>query len=567
MLVILLICIQGGCSRHRFVEVNARSITEANSSLSTFSEHIKTITALKDQRLADNCQKWLDAATLTLEIAYLQVYCGAQLLMQPLPTPQRNRMIKQLNTAFLPLVRQALADANTGLAFKLQLDKSLLLEAFTHFTLVEDITPIDPFTKKIEAHALGISLIGYRENTLKGEDVWYPHEGIYRAITAIPSIEQTDASNIPTLTVTLMPAANNTFWQHNQQIGLVAALGMPYLLLAEHAEIDKFELPGLLNADAAEHKLGIYAVEPLDENKTPILMIHGLHSNPLIWRRLTWAIQSDPLLSKEYQVWHAFYPSGPPPFYNAMLLRRELQSLLQTINAPASRKVNNSLWLIGHSMGGIISRTFVVDSGNTLWDNTFTLPFEELSLPDQQKQIFKEIFFLSPLAQATGAIFIETPHRGSETSEGIIGQLASAVIKIPAKMKQVFSSVWDNKLATYLTPQMAPYMTRTGPNSVRVLSPRHPLLKALSHMPPSVSSYSVIGSTNLTACGTPESCETISDGVVTYSSAHLETARQEIIVRSSHNAYQSPEAIKFVVNILTEAATAASSVHENSPHP
>nr|WP_306288376.1 hypothetical protein [Pseudoalteromonas sp. WY3] len=58
-------------------------------------------------------------------------------------------------------------------------------------------------------------------------------------------------------------------------------------------------------------------------------MIHGLNSDPLIWRYLTMAILNDAVLSQRYQIWHVYYPSGPPPFFNAMRVRHLLSELSQ----------------------------------------------------------------------------------------------------------------------------------------------------------------------------------------------------------------------------------------------
>ena len=43
-----------------------------------------------------------------------------------------------------------------------------------------------------------------------------------------------------------------------------------------------------------------------------------------------------------------------------------------------------------------------------------------------------------------------------------------------------------------------------------------------------------------------------SDGVVPYSSAHLDNAQSELVVKSDHSVQQTPEAIKEVTRILLE---------------
>lgn len=153
------------------------------------------------------------------------------------------------------------------------------------------------------------------------------------------------------------------------------------------------------------------------------------------------------------------------------------------------------------------------------------------------------------------SIFIETPHKGSATSRGFIGRVASAIITLPMSMREVFSSIWKGNVATFVKPEMKPYMTRTGPNSVRVLSPQHPLTQEFSELHPVVPFFSVIGNNNPATCPDFLDCPDMTDGVVNYASAHLKGAQQEIVVHSAHNAYQSPAAIAFILKTLEESVS------------
>ena len=107
-----------------------------------------------------------------------------------------------------------------------------------------------------------------------------------------------------------------------------------------------------------------------------------------------------------------------------------------------------------------------------------------------------------------------------------------------------------------IKPAMRSYMSGSGPNSVDVLSPRHPLTQALNELAFSVPVYSVIGNAKLAQCTVLKNCELQNDTVVPYSSAHLTQAKEELVVQSAHNSYQSEQAIQFITGILSRSANA-----------
>jgi transposase InsO family protein len=84
------------------------------------------------------------------------------------------------------------------------------------------------------------------------------------------------------------------------------------------------------------------------------------------------------------------------------------------------------------------------------------------------------------------------------------------------------------------------------PSAVDNMSPRHPFIRALQEIPvaPSVKAHSII------AVEGDGPVETGDDGVVKYSSAHIEGVESELIVRSSHSAQGNPHTIQEVRRIL-----------------
>jgi hypothetical protein len=88
------------------------------------------------------------------------------------------------------------------------------------------------------------------------------------------------------------------------------------------------------------------------------------------------------------------------------------------------------------------------------------------------------------------------------------------------------------------------------PSSVDNMTPGHPLVKALASIPlaPGVSAHSIIP---VKGDGPVEEGN---DGVVEYSSAHIEGVESELVVRSGHSVQGHPDAIEEVRRILLENA-------------
>src|SRR4029077_267985 len=95
-----------------------------------------------------------------------------------------------------------------------------------------------------------------------------------------------------------------------------------------------------------------------------------------------------------------------------------------------------------------------------------------------------------------------------------------------------------------LDPEAAA-QTLTLPTAIDNMNGSDPFIKTLSALPiaPGVDAHSIIA---VKGNGPPEPGD---DGVVRYSSAHIEGVASELIVRSSHSAQAVPETIEEVRRI------------------
>ena len=87
--------------------------------------------------------------------------------------------------------------------------------------------------------------------------------------------------------------------------------------------------------------------------------------------------------------------------------------------------------VIGHSMGGCISRLLLTDSGDQLWMKIFGRPPDEVPLSPHDPRIFRQELFFRHRPEIGRVIFIAAPLRGSNLATGLIGKIAAIFIREP----------------------------------------------------------------------------------------------------------------------------------------
>ena len=276
---------------------------------------------------------------------------------------------------------------------------------------------------------------------------------------------------------------------------------------------------------------GLLLQEPYDPDRIPVIFVHGLLSSQHIWRRTALALLQDPDIRRHYQFWAFSYPTGNPISFSALQLREDLAFAQQRFGLP------RGVVLIGHSMGGLLSRMQVTNSGRTIWNEVFGPRAQELysEVPNDSRAKRALIFQANPAIKRV--IFIATPHRGSSLAAGGIGAIAIWLIRIPFDLLHEVPET----LIQALNPES---QRRILPTSIQGLSPNSPLLHALDRLPIEAPHHSIIGDRG--RGDTPNS----SDGVVPYWSSHLASAQSQKIVPSGHEAMADPQAVEEIRRIL-----------------
>jgi len=321
---------------------------------------------------------------------------------------------------------------------------------------------------------------------------------------------------------------------------LAADFTAPIAVLMAHENPRKLELESLLRPEKYAEIAHITRVQPYDPNKTVVLIIHGLKDSPATWVPMFNRLIADEQIRHHYQLWSYSYPTGYPYPYSAALLRRELDAIESRL--PLRKK----MVVIGHSMGGCISRLLITDTGDKLWREFFQKPPGETALPPESKALLTQTLIFRHRPEIGRVIFIAAPLRGSDLARNWIGRTGSTLVKTPRKLQRVGSDAL--RLVSFQGEEMR---LKRAPNSVDTLAPNDRFVLAIQKIPitPGIP-YHVISGDRGKGGHKDRTKPVMSDGVVPYWSSHLETAESELIVPSGHAAHQNPQAIAEVGRIL-----------------
>jgi hypothetical protein len=316
-------------------------------------------------------------------------------------------------------------------------------------------------------------------------------------------------------------------------------------LTLEGAPVWDFEIAGFRSGDftvtPANLERGLFMLHPHRVGRTPLVLVHGTASSPARWAELVNELENDPRFWQNYEIWLFMYNTGNPIAYSALLLRDALTELVTDLDPAGTDPGLKNIVVAGHSQGGLLTKMAVIDSGMQLWP--FSVPPEQLGVSDEFRDLVTRGLILKPLPFVKEVIFIATPHRGSYQALGILGDLASWLINMPGRFTKLSLDVLTLQKRGFI---LGPF---SGiPTSITNMNPNNRFIKALSAIPvvDGVVAHSIIA---VQGDGPPEEGD---DGVVKYSSAHIDGVASEKIVRSSHSTQGNPETIQEIKRILFE---------------
>jgi pimeloyl-ACP methyl ester carboxylesterase len=331
------------------------------------------------------------------------------------------------------------------------------------------------------------------------------------------------------------PLAEETVQVDGHTYPLAADFTVPLAVMLASTNPKKIELARLLNPAKYAETAQISRLQPYDPNKAVVLVVHGLMDSPATWTPMLNTLRGDPNIRRYYQFWFYSYPSGYPYPYSASILRRELDAVEKRF------PLRKPMVVIGHSMGGCISRLLITDTGDKLWMKLFNKPPEQVPLTPEAREIFTESLIFHHRPEIGRVIFISAPLRGSDLASNWAGRIGSSLVRAPSSLLSAGNSAI--KITTFHSDDLK---LKRMPNSVDTLAPNNRFVKAINTIPitAGIPYHTIMGDRG--KGDAPNS----SDGIVPYWSSHMAGAKSELIVPSAHSAHQNPQAIDEVRRIL-----------------
>ena len=400
-----------------------------------------------------------------------------------------------------------------------------------------EFTPADEFdvggkyvTERTTREGIGAPIVAVERETSPNRRQKLAPSRIFRTVTAVAQFQGRRC-----VLEFFDPLDTETVSFYGRTVPLAADFTVPLAVMLQETDPAKHELSRVLNPEKYAQTATIERLQPFNPNKTVVLVIHGLKDSQATWTPMINKLRGDPVIRKHYQFWFYSYPSGYPFPYSAAILREELDEVEKQFPEPKPMVV------IGHSMGGCISRLLLTDSGNELWMKIFGRPPDEVPLSPKTREYFRQELFFRHRPEIGRVIFIASPLRGSNMATGLIGGLATFLIRESAVSSQASQEMLN--VTSIREEELKP---KRRANSVDSLSPKSRFLNAMNTIPMTagVPYDTIIGDRG--RGDSPNS----SDGVVPYWSSHMNSAQTEDIVPSNHSAHQNPEAIEDVLRIL-----------------
>ncbi len=379
---------------------------------------------------------------------------------------------------------------------------------------------------------IGVPLAGFREN--RGREVvemWYPPEGITRAVTAV-AIPGT-RGNVEIRLIDRMRAETLTVQGKHQP--LAADFTVPFTTrLEKTGPLQSSGFTSLVRLKA-EREPGFALMEPYDPDRTPLILIHGLISTPLAWAELTNELWAVPSIRRRYQIWHYLYPTNPPALYSARVMRGKLDKLRDFLDPNGDDPAMQRTVVIGHSMGGLLAKTLAVEPRDAFWDAVFTHPLDSLDVTPAERATLREAFFWKPRGNVDRIIFCSVPFRGSRLASSWV----AAIVAPSPEFHDFFREV-EKKNPGMLQPGYES-LTKGKVSSITTLAPRQRSMEILDQLPltPGTAAHIITGSM---------------DFVVHRSSATVADAESNIEVPAGHGSFHHPKAIAEIIRILELAA-------------
>jgi pimeloyl-ACP methyl ester carboxylesterase len=394
---------------------------------------------------------------------------------------------------------------------------------------------------------LGVPVIAHRPLEDSELDRWKPYGPRNVTFAATIVIEPrgcvTNWRQEPVELVLRDPLHEEDLNLSGSQQPLARDLTTPLIRRLAQSPIRNYQYLGVLDPEFYVARAGVYALDPYQPGKIPVVLIQGVWSSPRVWGPMLASLRSDPALRAAFQFWVVLYPSGFPLPVAARSLRQSLRDIRQSFDPQGKDGALDQMVIVGKSTGGQATRMLVERSGDALWNVVFTVPIDQIQASVALRAELINTFFFEPEPYVRRVIFLTTSHRGSKLGAQPGVRLGVGLIR----RNNPLLPVWTELKAANGSTVFQPWFRQHALSSADGLESENPMLMALDAQPIAndVAYHSIIA--NIHHQRTPEK---MSDGFIHYRSAHLDGAASERVVTAGHVCEANPEVIDEVRRIL-----------------
>ena len=437
-------------------------------------------------------------------------------------------------------------------------------EDIERLEFVNDYEILGGLTNQYHTFGLGVPLIAVRAKHQEESPAerYYP-PGLSFPVTAFLRVEQQTPqqadSGVHHCTLELYdPLFSSDIAVCNRLVPLETDLTTPlaYFLSNKEFQEEDISTVGLFFPNKAQKIKGLYMVEPFDPSRIPVVMVHGLWSSPTTWMEMFNDLRAFPEIRSRFQFWFFLYPTGQPFWASAAQLRDTLAEVRQTLDPQVQNPNLDQLVLVGHSMGGLVSKLQTLESGDNFWKIVSNKPIEQLqATPDERARLARSFYF-HPNPSVKRVVTIGTPHRGSDFATEYVRDLSRRLIYLPEMMLELGTKLSLSNPGFFRNTELLTMTT-----SIDSLAPDCPIFPVMLRAPqaPWTTYHNIVGTVPKKTFLGRVSEE--GDGVVAFKSAHLDNVASEIVVEADHLAvHRHPLAILEVRRILLEHIQTAAGI-------
>jgi hypothetical protein len=261
-------------------------------------------------------------------------------------------------------------------------------------------------------------------------------------------------------------------------------------------------------------------------------------------------LRSEPAIRDQYQFWFYLYPTGQPFWFSAAQMREDLIHARQTLDPEMRDLALDQTVLVGHSMGGLVSKLQTVNSGEDFWRTVSDRPFTSLKAEPATIDTLSRTLYFQPNPSVRRVVTIGTPHRGSEFANDATRWLSRRLIGISGSFRMKRQDLLRDNPGVFREGAILSIET-----SIDSLAPDSPFLPVLlsAQKGPWVSYHNIVG--RIPSEGVVWRLTGDGDGVVPQTCAELgpELVESQVVIPADHvNVHRHPLAIREVRRILLE---------------